>query len=151
MAWARCERSIHYTPSAASRLLSCLSSIPPASPFRYCRARAHARIWDTVFHYRVHNKSFVPLPPPATDIGENSDLETALFVHWRVSLVMFPRETTSHLTRTLTNVFVGTSAKLRAERTRFKSRLHFVTIGSIRRATCLETETEIASLIRSDS
>lgn len=63
----------------ASRLLSCLSSIPLVSPSRYCRARA--RIWDTVFHYRVRNKSFVPRD---RHWRENSNLEAALFVPARV-------------------------------------------------------------------
>lgn len=95
---------------------------------------------------------------PVTDIGEISR-QFSVRVR-RVSLVMFPRETTDHLIETPTNVFVRTSAKLRVKRTRFKRAgnteqiaLYFLAIRSIKHATCMREEIleTIASLIWSDS
>lgn len=138
-------------PSAVFRLLSCLSSIPPVSPSRYCRAR----IWDTIFHYRVRVTNHLS---PVTDIGEISR-HSAVRTGACPSLCLHVR-TTSHLTETLTNVFAQTSAKLRAERTRFKRvgnteqiALYFLAIGSIRHARCMgeKIPETIASLIWPDS
>jgi len=136
---ARTIHSLYAIGDLSSPLLSRL--FRSVSPLRYCCTRACEYGTRSFIIACVTNRL-----SPAIDIGESSDPETALFIPARVSLVMFPRETTSHLTETLTNVFIRTSAKLR-ERMRFKRvgntkqiAFYFFAIGSIKCAIyiCVE-------------
>lgn len=116
-----------------------LVSSPACRPFRLYLplvivARARARIWDTVFHYRVRNKSFVP---PATNIGESSDLETALFIPARVPRYVSARDYKSSDRNTYERVRRH-KCQIKSRKNEIQIALYFVTIGSIRRATCLE-------------
>lgn len=91
VAWARRERSIHYTPSAASRFLSRLSSISLCLYLSFVIvARAREYGTQSFIMACVTNRL-----SPATDIGKSLDIKTALFV-----FVMFQRDITNHLTET---------------------------------------------------
>lgn len=112
MGEARTIHSLHAI-GAASRLLSCLPSIPPVgiSLPLVIVARARAREYGTrpfIIAYVTNRLS----PRDRHWLG-SSNLEAELCSQpARVSLVMPSRETTSHLTETHTSVFKRTSAKL---------------------------------------
>lgn len=131
--WARCERSIHYTPSA----ISCPPCLPVcrfvvyATLFQsvYCRAREYGT--RSFIIARVTNRFF-----PATDIGRISKL-----LHLRrrrVSLIMFLLRLQVVPRWIFMNTSIETSTKLK-ERMRVKRVgnrrqivLYFRVIGSKR-------------------